>query len=590
MPGDRPSEDDLQRQLQEACAELERRVRAGGAGLAADLFAAYPALAANRDAALTLAYTEFVLRERLGQRPDTEVWCAGFPGLHDSLLQLLQVHRAVHTEMGTGADLTKTAPLSPGDSGALAEIGRRIGGYELLGVLGRGGMGGVYAARQAGLNRVVALKMIHGGAGAGPDAAARFRREAEVVAGLQHPNIVQVFEVGDQDGCPFLTMEYVAGGSLDQRLPGAPIPTRAAAALIEALARAADFAHQRGVVHRDLKPANVLLQPHPAAETLGTSPPTGVEAAEPAVDLARVTPKIVDFGLAKVLAGSAVPTLSGAVLGTPSYMAPEQARGDTKHVGPAADVYALGTILYECLTGRPPFRGETVPDTLRLVATQDPVPPTTLNPRTPRDLETVCLKCLEKDPARRYGTALALANDLGHFLRDEPVLARPPSVAYQVRKFAKRHKALLAGTAAVFAALVAGLIGTGIGLVRARAALDRAGRQRRAEEPRPPRRVICPGGPRGAAARGLAAGPDEPQQRPRRRSPRPYLVEPAKGAGVVRRSRRRRGDPGTRVSARAYGPGRARRSRSALASGHRPDSGRGRPRGDPRAPRPGLRS
>jgi serine/threonine protein kinase/Flp pilus assembly protein TadD len=471
-----PSREDLEKQLQEACAELERRLRAGAAVGAADLLAAYPALAANREAALTLAYTEYVLREQLGQRPDPDAWCAGFPDLRDSLLQLLQVHGAVRTGPGTHADPTATP--SAGTAGPLPGIGRRVGGYELLEVIGRGGMGVVYKARQSGLNRVVALKMIQGGPYAAPDATARFGREAEVVARLQHPNIVQVFEVGDHDGCPFLAMEYVAGGSLDQRLAGSPLPARAAAVLIEALARAGEFAHRRGVVHRDLKPANILFQPHPATETVGPAPPdateVGIAAPSPAADLTRVTPKIVDFGLAKVPAGAAAPTLSGTVLGTPSYMAPEQARGDVKRVGPAADVYALGAILYECLTGRPPFRGETALDTLRLVLTQEPVPPAALNPRVPRDLETVCLKCLEKDSARRYATAGALADDLSHFLNNEPVLARPPSAAYQLRKFAQRNKALLAGTAAVFLALVAGLIGTGVGLVRAQAARDRA--------------------------------------------------------------------------------------------------------------------
>jgi tetratricopeptide (TPR) repeat protein len=459
-----PSRDDLQRQLQEACAEVERRVRAGAVGVAAAVLAACPALAANKEAALTVAYTEYVVREELGRRPDPQEWCADFPTFRDSLLQLLQVHRAVRTGFTGPADTGGTLPLSADCPGPPA--GARVGGYEVLGELGRGGMGVVYQARQAGLNRVVALKMIRGGPYAGSDAAARFRREAEVVARLQHPNIVQVFEVDEHDGAPFLAMEYVAGGSLGRRLAGAPLPARTAAGLVETLARAAEFAHGHGVIHRDLKPANVLLQPVPGAE------PPGADG--PAVDLARVTPKVVDFGLAKFAAGAGDPTLSGAVLGTPGYMAPEQARGDAKAAGPGADVYALGAILYECLTGRPPFRGETALDTLHLATTQEPVPPAALNPKVPRDLETVCLKCLEKDPARRYATAAALADDLDHFLRAEPVQARLPSAAYRLHKFAQRHTALLAAAAAVFLALAVGLAGTAVGLVRARAARDRA--------------------------------------------------------------------------------------------------------------------
>jgi serine/threonine-protein kinase len=223
-------------------------------------------------------------------------------------------------------------------------------GYAILGVLGRGGMGVVYQARQVSLKRLVALKMILAGPHAGPAELARFRTEAEAVARLQHPNIVQIHEVGQQAGAPFFSLEFVDGGSLAQKLRGQPLPGRQAAELVETLARAVHHAHQRGVVHRDLKPANVLL-------------------------MADGTPKVTDFGLAKRLEGDAGQTQSGAVMGTPSYMAPEQAAGKGKEVGPPADVYALGAILYECLTGRPPFRGETLMATLQQVLTEEPVPP-----------------------------------------------------------------------------------------------------------------------------------------------------------------------------------------------------------------------
>jgi serine/threonine-protein kinase len=274
-----------------------------------------------------------------------------------------------------------------------------VGGYELLDVLGKGGMGVVYRARQTALNRLVAVKMIQPEVYAGPAERARFRTEAEAAAGLQHPNIVQVYEVGEHDGRPFLALEYVDGGSLADRLGGTPLPARAAAELVETLARAIHYAHERGVVHRDLKPANVLLT-------------------------AGGTAKVADFGLAKRLEGEAGQTRTGAVLGTPNYMAPEQAAGRVKEIGPAADVYGLGAILYELLTGRPPFQGTTLLETLEQVRSQTPVPPRLLRPQVPRDLETVCLKCLEKDPGRRYASARDLADELRRYLNGEPIRAR----------------------------------------------------------------------------------------------------------------------------------------------------------------------
>jgi WD40 repeat protein len=301
-----------------------------------------------------------------------------------------------------------------------------VSGYDILGVLGRGGMGVVYQARQSCLKRIVALKMILAGDHAGPGQLARFRREAEAVASLQHPNIVQIHEVGEAAGTPYFSLEFVDGGSLAQKAAGTPQPVRQAAELVETLARAVHHAHEQGIVHRDLKPANVLLT-------------------------ADGTPKITDFGLAKRLdeeAGGFSQSHTGAVVGTPSYMAPEQAAGRRETLGPATDVYALGAILYELLTGRPPFRGETPLSTLEQVRSQEPVSPSRLHPRVPRDLETICLKCLQKELSRRYGSALALANDLQHFLAGEPIRAR--RVGYPGRAFRWcRRKPALASTIAL---------------------------------------------------------------------------------------------------------------------------------------------
>ncbi len=298
-----------------------------------------------------------------------------------------------------------------------------IPGYEILGELGRGGMGVVYQARQAGLDRLVALKMILSGAHAGPEDLARFRAEAEAVARLQHPNIVQVFEVGQHDGKPFFSMEFCRGGGLDRKLDGTPLPPKEAARLVEILARAVHAAHQQNVIHRDLKPANVLLT-------------------------ADGTPKITDFGLAKKL-DEAGRTQTGAVIGTPSYMAPEQAGGKGKLIGPATDVYALGAILYELLTGRPPFKASSALDTVLLVLADDPIPPRQLQPKTQRDLETICLKCLQKDPRKRYGGAEALAEDLRRFQAGEPIAARPVGAGERAVKWVRRRPAV-AGFLALF--------------------------------------------------------------------------------------------------------------------------------------------
>jgi tetratricopeptide (TPR) repeat protein/predicted Ser/Thr protein kinase len=280
-------------------------------------------------------------------------------------------------------------------------------------------MGVVHLARQRATGRPVALKMLKSAARAGWEEVTRFRAEAEVVARLQHPNIVQIYEVGEQDGQPFFAMEYVEGGSLFRHTAGRAQPARQAAQMVETLARAMHVAHQHGIVHRDLKPANVLLTEDG-------------------------TPKITDFGLAKQMDRTTRMTQTGEVLGTPNYMAPEQATGAIRAIGPATDVYALGAMLYELLTGRPPFEAETAVETVRQVAFEDPVPPCRLQPSVPRALETICLTCLEKEPRRRYVSAEALADDLLRFCAGERTRARPLTPLQRVLRWAKRHPAAAA--------------------------------------------------------------------------------------------------------------------------------------------------
>ncbi len=312
-----------------------------------------------------------------------------------------------------------------------------IPGYELEAEVGRGGMGVVYRARQLGLNRAVALKMIVAAEHASSEQRSRFRTEAEAVARLQHPNIIQIHEIGQYNGLPFFSMEFVAGGSLAENLNRVPQPAVEAARTIETLARAVQAAHERGVVHRDLKPENILLTEEGLL-------------------------KVTDFGLAKQVDIDSGQTQTGSVLGTPSYMAPEQAAGKTSEIGPASDVYALGAILFEMLVGRPPFQASTPYETIRQVLNQDPLPPSRIQAETPRDLETVCLKCLDKRIDHRYASATELAEDLRRFLAGEPIMAKPSSVFGRGLKFARRRPAVAAlsmvSLAAVFTILIIGTI------------------------------------------------------------------------------------------------------------------------------------
>jgi serine/threonine protein kinase len=372
----------------------------------------------------------FEVALRAGQQPNIEQFLAEAPAsmrkqLLDELVKLDRAYRNPVPPAETdppGADSVGGS----GDDPVRARSGGgpqpQVPGYEIVGKLGRGGMGVVYQARQTALKRLVALKMILSGDYAGPDELARFRIEAEALARLQHPNIVQIHEVGDVGGAPYFSLEFCAGGSLEARLNGSPMPPREVARLVEVLADAIEAAHEAGIVHRDLKPGNVLLA-------------------------ADGTPKIADFGLAKKLDEGTGQTATGAILGTPSYMAPEQAAGKGKTVGPAADIYALGAMLYELLTGRPPFVAGTPLDVYLQVLSQEPVPPRYFLHSLPRDLEIICLKCLRKEPEKRYRRAADLANDLRLFLRGRPIRARAPYLVEEFVLLMKRDWVLFTSNA-----------------------------------------------------------------------------------------------------------------------------------------------
>jgi hypothetical protein len=337
-----------------------------------------------------------------------------------------------NTASGLRAEETQLPPAAPPPPPTFT--GPTVPGYEILAELGRGGMGVVYKARHLGLNRLVALKMILSGGHASAEQMARFRREAEAVAQLQHPNIVQIYDIGEHLGLPYFSLEFVDGGSLADRIKRQPPSHREAAAWIETLARAVHAAHVRGILHRDLKPANVMVTED------GTL-------------------KITDFGLAKKLGETNGETQTGEVLGTPSYMAPEQAAGRIHDFGPGTDIYALGSIFFQLLTGTPPFVGASIWELVHQVLTQEPPLPRTLKPEVPADLETICLKCLAKEPAQRYASAHDLAEELRRFLDDRPIETQPTMTLRRAPTPTRRRPAYvaLAAGAVVTAATLAGV-------------------------------------------------------------------------------------------------------------------------------------
>ncbi len=332
-------------------------------------------------------------------------------------------------------------------------------GFEILEELGRGGMGVVYKARHLRLGRIVAVKMLTGADTSSPDRLVRFQVEAEAAARLHQHGAVQAFEVGTYRNQPYVVLEYVDGGSLASRLDGQPLPTREAARLVQSLAETVQAAHDLGIVHRDLKPANVLLAnpspttPLPASGGKGKSEWLG-------------TPKITDFGLAKLLDEDVRLTQTGALLGTPVYMSPEQAGGDPSQVGPLSDIYSLGAILYELLTGRPPFVGSSTVDILQQVAECEPLSPIRLQPKLPRDLDTICLACLQKDPNRRLSSAGELAADLSRFLADVPIRARRTSLAERAWRWCRRNPAIAGLAGSILVLLVIGSLVSLLAAVR----------------------------------------------------------------------------------------------------------------------------
>ena len=319
-----------------------------------------------------------------------------------------------------GACLLETALESDeavaggGDPGRPSPMSMDFGDYELIEQIGRGGQGVVFRARQKSLNRTVALKIIGLGQWATKAHLKRFRLEAEAAARLEHPGIVPIHEVGERDGSCYFSMKFVEGGQLDAIPKREPMPIRPAVELIAKVARTVHYAHEHGILHRDIKPGNILLD-------------------------AKGEPHLTDFGLARLVESESSVTQTLDVLGTPSYMAPEQAVGNNTAVSSATDVYGLGAVLYQLLTGQPPFAGGTTYETIRLLLDTEPRQPRLLNPKIDRDLSTICLKCLEKDPKRRYSSALALAEDLGRWLKHEPILARHTGVFTRGRKWVRRN-------------------------------------------------------------------------------------------------------------------------------------------------------
>jgi tetratricopeptide (TPR) repeat protein len=383
----------------------------------------FPALAGDPEAAFELVYNEILIREELGECPDPRDYAAVFPLLAGRLRLQLEVHEAF-----SSGEIAAVGWPQP--RGGRTSPEPRVPGYEILGEIGRGGMGVVFRARQTKPSRLVALKMILEGQFASELDHLRFANEAELVAAMDHPSIVPILELGHHDGLPYFTMPLLTGGSLAAAQPQPVGDPRSVARLVSEVAAAVHHAHQRGILHRDLKPANILLDEHGR-------------------------PHVSDFGLARRVQDGRGLTATGAILGSPGYMSPEQASGEPGAVTTASDVYGLGAILYALLTGRAPFEGSSVRETMARLNEEPPKPPSRLNPAVPPPLDQICLKCLEKEAARRYGSAEALAADLCRWLAGEPISARPEPLAERTRRWVRRRRtAVVACAAAMLVALI----------------------------------------------------------------------------------------------------------------------------------------
>jgi serine/threonine protein kinase len=408
--------------------DLTRRWQRNDRARAESYFSRFPVVAADPELMLDVVYCEYLAREHAGEGTGLAEYEKRFPELAGALAEQVRLHEAFETLEEEGL------PDGASDADTVADRWMPPANYELIEQIGSGGMGVVFKARHTGLNRLVALKMLRAVDAGNPELLMRIRAEARLVATLDHPHIVQVYDYGEHSGLPFIAMEIVSGGSLADRLDGAAWSTREAAELMVKLAAAVQFAHERRVIHRDLKPANVLI----------------VGGAGRDLNV-----KITDFGLAKLCLDEATPnTRSFAFLGTPSYMAPEQAKGGSRNLGPAADIYSLGAILYEMLTGEPPIRGESPLETLGLLLSSEPISIHLRAPRVSRDLATICDKCLHREPRCRYGSAADLRADLECFLQGRPIRARRASGAERLWRWSRRNPSLAMALGSVNALLL----------------------------------------------------------------------------------------------------------------------------------------